>query len=62
MLPGKGQSCQERSSRSSSARMAQTHPFGEEQAGLLHKEGLGCCPEAQLDPAEGMEAEKAWRP
>ena len=42
--------------------MAQNHPFGEEQAGLLHKEGLGWCPEAQLDPAEGMEAKKAWRP
>ena len=42
--------------------MAQKHPFGEEQAGLLHKEGPGWCPEGQLDPAEGMEAIKAWRP
>lgn len=59
MLPGKGQSCQDRSSR---ARMAQKHPFGEKQAGLLHKEGSGCCPEAQLDPAEGMGAEKHGGP
>lgn len=62
MLLGKGQSCQDRSSRSSRARMAQKHPFGEKQASLLHKEGLGCCPEAQLDPAEGMEAEKHGGP
>ena len=62
MLPGKGQSCQERSSRSSSARMAQTHPFGEEQAGLLHKEGLGCCPEASWTQQRGRRLKKHGGP